>query len=94
MMNKIEDINELSEKIINHWAINDAKQLGLQACTIATQLAIEKEKLAYAVEQLTYIIQKVAHSRCDYCILQTEPCPARGLNAECPFEYCGRQSEK
>lgn len=41
----------------------------------------------YAIEIMTYIIQKVAHNRCDYCIYRTEPCHARGLNAECQFQY-------
>lgn len=44
-MNDIENINKLGEEILNHWALNDTKQLGLQACEIATRLFVENEKL-------------------------------------------------
>ncbi|WP_312611444.1 hypothetical protein [Oscillibacter sp.] len=44
-----------------------------------------------AMEEMTYIIQKAACRRCDYCIYRTEPCQARGLHAECDFEYVGER---
>jgi len=54
----------------------------------------ENELLKIACEDMAYIIGKVAHNRCEYCILRTEPCSVKelSLNAECCFEYCGLEA--
>ena len=47
----------------------------------------ERDRYGRFHGELTHIIQGAARQRCDYCIFETEPCPDRGLNAECCFEY-------
>lgn len=41
----IQEIQEVSEKILNHWALTDTKQLGLQVCTETIRLTSENERL-------------------------------------------------
>lgn len=50
-MSRIDQINELGDKILNHWALSDTKQLGLEACTIALELAVQVDRLTTELSQ-------------------------------------------
>lgn len=54
---------------------------------------LERERDA-VVEELSACILEVAYTRCELCILRDEPCPARGINAKCAFEYRGPQEQR
>lgn len=53
----IQEIQEISEKILNHWALTDTKQLGLQICTEAIRLASENERLKIDLREANFCSQ-------------------------------------
>jgi len=63
----INEIHETSEKILNYWGLNNVKQLGLQICTEAIQLAMENEKLKKDIQN-TPTVDTVPVVRCEQCV--------------------------
>lgn len=90
-MSRIEEIQALGDKILNHWALTDTKQLGLQACEIAAQLLSELDRLTAenerlkaglnaAVDDIASLLFHLKAFECDYCM-------HRKYNGDCKNKF-------
>lgn len=66
-MSRIEDISTLGKKILNEWGINNAKNLGLQVCTMAIEALIDNDRLRAERDALTELINSQTHKPIEDC---------------------------